>query len=63
MAGMIAQDTRFDPERPGARAIDRDPGGLHRGAQPSRCGSDAVGAVFGPVADTPLTMAPTDQTP
>lgn len=46
------------------RRNDRDPSasGLHQGAQHSRCRSDAFGAVFEPVADTPLTMAATDQT-
>ena len=45
--------TQFEPKRIKARAIDLDPsaGGLHQGAQPSCCNSDAV------------YMAATDQTP
>jgi hypothetical protein len=59
------RDTQFEPEHLRVRAIDLDPsaGGLHQGAQPPCCNSDAFGAVFGPVADTPLTMAATDQMP
>ena len=47
------RDTQFEPEHPGVRAIDLDPsaGGLHQGAQPSCCRSDAV------------YMAATDQMP
>jgi len=47
------RDTQFEPERREARAIDLDPsaGGLHQGAQPQCCRSDAV------------HMAATDQMP
>ena len=47
------RDTQFGPERLRARAIDLDPsaGGLHQGAQPPCCRSDAV------------YMAATDQPP
>ena len=47
------RDNQFGPERREARAIDLDPsaGGLHQGAQPPCCNSDAV------------HMAATDQMP